>query len=180
MFQFFRALFHPGIQVRPIFLCFTIRCQSFVNKQHFFLYWKKGLGLINPCNDISSCFPMYVKLTEIHKCVPFTAVKSVYISVCVSLWLWLLLYTGSWQFSPCMANVAWSSFWPCSREASIAPLSFTAPIRVGASICPDCIWLLRASVAAKPWIFPCKSLRGKSQARQQENEQCGSFHHSRR
>ena len=57
---------------------------------------------------------------------------------------------------------------PSWRVTSNAPLSFIAPRSVVISKFPVCSWVPRTFSPTSPWVSHRKSLRGRSQARQQE------------
>lgn len=97
-------------------------------------------------------------------------------SVCVHWWHCLLLYSA-WQMV-CASTVTSPPCLLSSRITSIAPLFFTAAIIVGTTNSSACIRSWKEFVATKPLISPCKSMRGRNKARQQENDHCGFFSHS--
>ena len=107
-------------------------------------------------------------------CTVPPACEASYWSVCIPLSHLSFLF---WVFWHC-CSLATTACWPVLSMVSIAPLSCTAPVTVGASICPVSSCSLTTLLSAKPWISPCKSLRGRSKARQQDKEQCGCLHHS--
>ena len=89
-------------------------------------------------------------------------------SVCVPWWHFLFLILAFGRLSWCRSK-AWSS--PCSpswRVTSNAPLSFIARRSVVISKSPVCSWVPRTFSPTSPRVSHRESLRGRSQARQQE------------
>ena len=99
-------------------------------------------------------------------------------SVCVPCWQRLFLSSARQLL--CASSVPSSSRALSSRVISIAPLCFTPARMVGASKSPDCNWLVRTVVTSKPPNSSCMSLRGRINAKQQENDHRGFFRHARR
>ena len=113
-------------------------------------------------------------------CTTMFALESGNKSVCVPWWHLVSLCSKPWQVS-LSVSIALSS--PCLRSPKMtsidnAPLSFTTEVIVGFWNWPVCSWFLRTSTSTSPRISPCKSLRGKNAARQQEKDQCGFLRHS--
>lgn len=98
-------------------------------------------------------------------------------SVCVTWWHFVSQVLVSWQAVMSFVMVFSSSFWHFSKVTSMAPLSSTVDKIVGWSMCPVCSWFWKIFSPAKPDISPWKSSRGRSKARQQDNDHCGCLRH---
>ena len=94
---------------------------------------------------------------------------------------WVLLYLGTFNCSWLDSAVLSSSLHspsPWERVKLTAPLSFAQAAMEGFSIIPVWSWVLSMFVSNIPLISPCKSLRGRSRAKQQEKDHCGFLRHS--
>ena len=101
-------------------------------------------------------------------------------SVCVSWWHLVSPYL-KWRQVSLSVSISFSSACLCSSKMTSidnAPLSFKTEVMVGFSNLPVCSWFLRTSTSTSPRISPCKSLRGRRAARQQEKDQYGFLRHS--
>ena len=102
------------------------------------------------------------------------------ISVCVQRWHLVLVFTVASKF--CSRNVvvlsSLASVSPWDRVKSIAPLSFAHAAMEGFPVTPVQNCVLSKFLPTIPRISPCRSLRGRSKARQQEKDHCGFLRHS--
>ena len=78
--------------------------------------------------------------------------------------------------SPLFASLTSCSLW--DRAKLIAPLSFAQAAMEGFPIIPVWSCVLSILLPTIPRISPCKSLRGRSKAKQQEIDHRGFLHHS--
>ena len=127
--------------------------------------------IARPCFILTSIYSAFL----VCLCAIVWAIERDSSSVCVPCWQCLFL-CSTWEL-PC-ASSAIVTF--SSRVISIAPVWFAPARMVGTSRSPDCNWLVRTFVTSKPPKSSCKSLRGRSKTKQQENDHRGFFRHSRR
>lgn len=167
---------HNEVHVQRVCLYSSHNIHNLSQLFFYVLFLQKGMAS-HPIRPLKPPLVLYLLVNRLRACSSCT-VQSGYESsnwsVCMPLSHLFFLYWAFWQWS----SLATTPCWPVLSMVSIAPLSCTAPVTVGVSICPVSSCSLTTLLSAKPCISSCKSLRGRSKARQQDKEQCGFLRHS--